>query len=595
RIAIVSNVTGAVASADELGGADYWVRHVRQAVRFADGMRWLESEGVTTFLELGPDGVLSAMGEASLSGQGATAVVAALRKERSEADTLARAVARLYVRGVGVDWTAVLGMATAGGARRVELPTYPFQRRRFWLDSAADADVTSAGLTPADHPLLSAAVTLADDSNVLFTGRLSLRSHPWLADHVVLGEVLLPGTAFVEMAIRAGDEVGCGRVEELTLQAPLLIPQKGAVRLQLVVDGEADESGRRSVSVYSRAEELSGDQPWVCHATGVLGGDAAPPAEHESAVWPPAGATPVGVDRLYERLDGMGYGYGPVFQGLRAAWQLGDEVFADVRLPEESAAEATRFGLHPAVLDAALHAMGLTALAEGGGTRLPFSWRGVTLHATGASTVRVRLTPAGGGAASGTAAGTGSDTVSVHITDDSGRSVASVESLVLRAASPDQLRSARPQSREHLYRLDWTRRPSDGSLPRDASSSGMVAWVGAVPEEIARIDTPEGTSTYRDLADLEAALPVGSSIPDTVVVSLPRTPGAVTDQVRAATEWALSTLQSWLADERYATSRLAFVTRGAVAAEGVEDLAAAAVWGLVRSAQSENPDRFVLV
>ncbi|MCC5481328.1 polyketide synthase dehydratase domain-containing protein, partial [Streptomyces sp. JA03] len=251
RIPVVSNLTGTIATAEEITDPGFWVRHVREAVRFRDGMRVLEAENVTTFVELGPDGVLSAMAQDCVTGDG-HAFVPVLRKGRAEAESLTAALGVAHVRGVAVDWTAYF---SGTGAERVDLPTYAFQHEHYWLDAGtAVGDVTSMGLRSADHPLLGAAVSLADAEGFLFTGRLAVETQPWLADHAVMGAVLLPGTAFVELALRAGEQAGCELVEELTLEAPLVLPEEGGVELQLVV-GAPDRSGRRSLAFHSRSDQ----------------------------------------------------------------------------------------------------------------------------------------------------------------------------------------------------------------------------------------------------------------------------------------------------------------------------------------------------
>ncbi|GAA3117511.1 hypothetical protein GCM10020254_75430 [Streptomyces goshikiensis] len=348
RIPVVSNLTGALVT-DEMGSADFWVRHVRDAVRFLDGIRTLEAAGVTTYLELGPDGVLSAMAQDCLTEDGAR-FAPALRTGRPEPETLNNALAHAHAHGAAVDWEAYFAPT---GARQAELPTYAFQRDWYWLDSAPTAhntpgDAAGFGLGATDHPLLGAAVELPDSDGFLFTGRLSLATHAWLADHAVLGSVLLPGTAFVELAVRAGDQVGCDVLEELTLEAPLVLPERGGVQLRLSV-AEADESGRRALSLYSRDEDTPADEPWTRHAAGVLATGDAPAPAADLTVWPPAGAEPVDIDGLYEGLAAAGFDYGPAFQGLRSAWLHGDAVYAEVSLDEETAEAADWFGLHPAL------------------------------------------------------------------------------------------------------------------------------------------------------------------------------------------------------------------------------------------------------
>nr|BAW35613.1 modular polyketide synthase [Streptomyces sp. RK95-74] len=568
RIPIVSNLTGDVVSAEEIATADFWVRHVREAVRFLDGVRALEAQGVTTYVELGPDGVLTAMAQECVTGDDA-AFAAVCRKDRPEAGALLSALARAHVRGVTVDWDAVFA---GSGAARVDLPTYAFQYARYWpkISAAALGGTAGLGLASVDHPLVGAAVPLAGGDGLLLTGRLSVQTHPWLLDHVVMGSVLLPGTAFVELAVHAGDQVGCGLVEELTLEAPLVLPEVGGVQLQVSV-GEADDAGRRAFEVYSRCE----DEPWVRHVSGALAEGAAP-APADLGVWPPAGATPVELDGLYEGLADAGLAYGPVFQGLTSAWRLGDEVFAELELAEDARSEAGSFGLHPALLDSALHAVGLGGLIEGeDGARLPFSWSGVSLHAVGASVLRVRLSPAG------------TDAVSLAVADGAGRAVLSVDSLVLRPVAAEQISGARGGRQESLFRLEW----AECAAPTVADAQVGSRWAVLGSEALCGA----GVAPYADLDALGAAVePVDEVIVDFTSLEGEGGPAAV----HQATARALELVQAWLNDERFADTRLALLTSGAVATradEPVADLAGAAVWGLLRSAQSENPGRFVLV
>ncbi|MGW6771766.1 type I polyketide synthase, partial [Streptomyces sp. NPDC055037] len=540
-IPIVSTLTGARASAEELASPEYWVRHVRESVRFADAVGTLVGEGVGTFVEVGPGGTLSALGQESAPD---ALFVPVLRGDRPEAVAATTAAGQLHVRGVRVDWEPFF---TGRGAQRVDLPTYAFQRERYWPDALPlIGDVTAAGLGAAEHPLLGAAVAVGGTDGVLLTGRLSVQTHPWLADYVVQGSTLLPGTAFVELAIRAGDQVGCDLVEELTLEAPLVLPENGSVRVQVWVGAE-DESGRRELTFHSSAGDVEDGRTWTRHATGVLrAGESS--AGTSLVEWPPVGAEVVDLDGLYDGMADGGFAYGPVFQGLRAVWRGGDEMFAEVGLPDGVAADG--FGLHPALLDAALHAIGL---AGGDSDRWPFAWSGVRLHASGATVLRVRLSPAG------------ADRLALAVADGTGAPVATIDSLELRPVSATLTR----QDRDSLFGVDWVPVPvSDGDLP-------TTEW-----------------------SDLEA-LAESVDLPDFVVLPCPIT--SASDPVAGAHEaahWALNTVQSWLADERFDASRLAIVTSGAIATtadEDVRNLAHATVWGLVRSAQSENPDRIVLV
>jgi acyl transferase domain-containing protein/acyl carrier protein len=554
-----------IATIGDVTDPEYWVRQVRDTVRFADGVEWLDQQGVTRFLELGPDGVLSAL-------VGDRFAVPALRRRRPEPEAFMSFIGEAWANGVELDWPL--------GGQRVELPTYPFQRRRYWIDNGGGRAGRARG-GGIDHPLLDQALRLAGDQGWAFTGRLSLATHPWLADHAVLDTVLVPGTALVELALGAGAETGCESVEELTLEAPLVVPPRGAVELQVTV-AQPGESGARSVAVYSRPEHdaagLAGPEAdWTRHASGTLAPAAA--EDHEAdrlagEAWPPAGADPVEVDLLYDRLAEVGLGYGPAFQGVRAAWRRGEEVFAEVALDDEHAARAGEFVLHPALFDAALHPA-LATREEAAEVRIPFAWSGVHLHGRGASSLRVRVAPAGDGALSLTAL------------DAHGAPVVSVEALAARPVEPAQLAAARSATRDALFAVEWEEAAA-------ASSNG-------VPRSFARLgDAPAiEADPYADLAALREAVDAGERAPDVVFVApAPDAPGG-TDLAAAARDAVRATLEllkDWLADERFADSQLAIVTERAVAAAPGEspDLSRAALWGLVRSAQSENPGRLVL-
>ncbi|KAA2246249.1 SDR family NAD(P)-dependent oxidoreductase, partial [Solihabitans fulvus] len=546
-------------------------------VRFADGINALTVTGVGVVLELGPGGVLSALGR----GVAADTIdfIPTLREGREEPESLLDALAQAHTAGVPVDWRAYF----AGQARHTDLPTYAFQRQRYWLDAGHSPTETDApaGATDPRHPFLSAAVPLAHGDGVLLTGRLSLTAQPWLADHAMLGTVLLPGTAFVDLALRAGAHVGCDRIDELIQEAPLILPADGGVQLQLSVDGP-DDSASRAFRIHSRHDTPAGrtDVPWTRHASGVLSQntEAEPPV---ATPWPPTGATPTGLADWYDRLADRGYSYGPAFQGLTAVWRRGDDLFAEVRLPDDCAENAADHDLHPALLDAALHSLAATA-DETDGTALPFSWTGVTRYATGASTLRAHLTrPA-------------PDTVSVTATDESGMPILTVEALVRRPVSAAQLRPTAGADNDSMFRQTWSPLPAT-----DPEPVGAVAFLGVDdPAWTAALGVP--ATGYPDLAALRAAIAAGHPAPAVVLAPLDHdnaTPGAIPDAAEKATHAALALIQEWLADQRLEASRLVLVTRRAVVVQpgdGPPDLATAPVWGLARSAQTEHPNTVVL-
>ncbi len=533
---IISTLTGTLVT-DEITNPDYWVDHITQPVRFHDAIQQLTQLGTTTFLEIGPDAVLTPMVQEFVPDT--VRAIPIMRRSVPEQRGVLLALGELHARGVDVDWSTVHGSA----GKRVDLPTYPFQRERYWLPLPRPAATSPVqlGQTPTGHPLIATAVDVAEDDTTTFTGSLSRAEQPWLADHAVGDTVLVPGTVFLELALHAADHLGHNHVVDLTLAAPLVLPDTGAVAVQ-VVAGAVDEHDRRDVGVYSRPVEDGADQAWTRHAFGQLGTTAPVPGTG-TAVWPPAGAEPVDVQDAYERLARHGLRYGPAFQGLVAAWAQDGTTYAEVRLPETASEEG--FALHPALLDAALHAQALRGLIENedaGTVTIPFSFGNATLHATGATTVRVTLSPIG------------SESIAVAIADGGGTPLLTVESLATRSTTARQIAMSTHTTSQSLYRVEW------------------AALVD--PELIA----VEPDVTYHHV-----------------------TGGAADDVVTAAHDTAVRThrvITEWLGESHAAAHRLAVTTRGAVTTtphQPVTDLAGATVWGMVRSTQHEHPDQVIAV
>ncbi|HEX6688114.1 MAG TPA: type I polyketide synthase, partial [Solirubrobacterales bacterium] len=532
---IVSDVSGELLSAEQATDPAYWVSHVREPVRFADAIATLQAQGTSAYLELGPDPVLCAMARECLGeDESQAAFVPTLREGRDEAGAIATAIGNAHAAGADVDW----GTFFKGTAEHVPLPTYPFRRKRYWPSaSAGTGDAGAIGLTAADHPLLGAAVELAGGKggDLLLTGRLSLQTHPWLADHRIGSTVLLPGTAFLELALGAAEQVGAATVAELTLEAPLVLSESGSAAIQVAVAGP-DEHGQRQIAIYARPDAEEGE--WIEHAIGVLS-DAEGAAPESLSAWPPEGAEPLDTDSVYDRLAAAGLEYGPAFQGLGAAWKDGEQIYAEVSLPDEQREEAERFGIHPALLDAALH--GIALAGEGAeGSALPFAWSGVSLYAEGARELRVKIAPLGDGE------------LSLTIADGTGAPLAAVGSLTFRRLDPGQLRGV-GRRQAGLLELRWAEVP---------------------------LDEQAGVAGDAELLRCE----VDSDATGTMAA-------------KSAAEDALEAVKQWLADDTKVDARLALITGGAMAAMPGEspDPAAAAIWGLIRSAQSEHPGRFCLI
>ncbi|MEW2063543.1 type I polyketide synthase [Streptomyces sp. NPDC007002] len=560
RIPLCSTVSGASADAS-MGTPDYWVRQVREAVRFAPAVRSLLDAGAGLFVELGPDAVLTALTRATLANDPAVSAsaVAASRRTVAEPEQLATALATAHCAGRPVRWADFLG---ARPQARTTLPTYPFQHERFWLRPAESA-APLAGADPADHPLLHARVQLAGKDEWLFTGRLSPRAQPWLADHTVLGTVLMPGAGYVELALAAGARLGVPRLAELALAEPLPLADDGTADIQLVV-GEPDADGHRNVTIHARTADT-----WAPHARGRLTPDLPAEAPDWARTWPPAGGDPLDGQQVYRELGDLGLGYGPAFRAVRAVWARGEEVFADLALDDGTAEHAAAFEAHPVLLDAVFHAVVGLPAEDGadGRAALPFAFHGVRMARTGAAALRVRI------------ARVAPNTLRVDAVDETGASVLSVDSV--RTRPIDRRVLARLGGAAPLFDLEWT------SVPAVATAdAGRIAVLG----DPAVLKAAEPPAYCADLSEL-AVLP---DAPDTVVWAAPRGTGAGPADIHAVVLTTLDLLQGWLASDR--PGRLAVVTRTAAGLPGEEpDPAAAAVAGLVRSAQSEHPGRFLLV
>ncbi|MEU0132384.1 beta-ketoacyl synthase N-terminal-like domain-containing protein, partial [Streptomyces sp. NPDC006289] len=586
-IPFYSTVTAEKADTTTLDAA-YWYRNLRSPVRFEETVRVLLGEGFRHFVEISPHPVLLPGVESTAEDHGsAVSAVGTLRRGDAGEPRLLRSLAEAHVAGTSVDWGRVFDTT---GAHLVDLPTYAFQRRRHWLDSttAAAVDVAATGMEPVVHPLLDAGVSLPDSDGHLFTARWSLRTHPWLADHTVADRVVVPGTALVETVLRAGDAVGCDRLAELSIETPVVLPADGGhLRVQITVGAPEDTGGRRAVGVYVCGSE----GVWARHARATLTTEAGSREPAGLETWPPAdGARPVDTGQLYERLAAVGLAYGPGFRGLGSVWTRGGEIYAEAVLPDEVRQTAGGFGLHPALLDAALQAWpaAADALTSAG---LPFLWTGVSLYATGASSLRVRLTPVTGGG------------MAVLAADDSGRPVFSAERLVTRPV-PD---AGNGVAKGSLHRVDWTPAPAPAADAEPATVAPVLAVLG--PGTLGR-ELDGAVSHHDDLTALADQVTHGRCpAPAYVLTGVALDPGCPSDvetwegdtaqEALAAAGRALALVQAWLADESFAATgaKLVLVTRGAVpawAGEGVPDLAATPVWGLVRSAQSEHPGRFVL-
>ncbi|WP_440083610.1 type I polyketide synthase [Streptosporangium sp. LJ11] len=616
-----STVTGGLLDTAALDAA-YWCRNVRDPVELERAIRALLADGHDLFIEVGPHPMLAMSLEETITDAGAdAAVISTLRRDAGGPARMLTSLTEAHVHGAPVDWATVF---TGGGGRPVPLPTYPFQHERYWLEKGFHAgELAGAGLQTTDHPLLGAAVRLADEGDLVFTGRLSAGARPWLGGHTLHGSAVVPAAVLIDLVLHAGERAGFPHIEELTLGEPLVLPEGGGVSLQLVVRPDGG-SGRRAVTVHAGPGDGPGDMTgsgWRRHAFGTL---TATSAEESAAatldgLWPPRGATPVDLAGAYEDLARRGHGYGPAFRALRALWRLGEEVYADVALPEDEDSGSAGFCVHPVLLDTALQALAVAADE----VRQPVAWTGVRLYAVGATALRARLRPQG------------PEEVELTLADPAGEIVATARSVRLRPVTTGQVTASPDHAAGDLYRVEWGTTTVSGQAPggswavigdsslaaalaatgvrvrRYPDVAGLAADPGGEPPEVVVVVAPPpagarergsggpdgATGTTGDPGTPDAPADLAAQAHD----SEPGTTGEPVDLAARAHDAVVAMLglvQEWLGDDRLGASRLVVVTQGAVAVhplEDVRDLPAAALWGLLRSAQNENSGKITLI
>ncbi|MFJ5105309.1 SDR family NAD(P)-dependent oxidoreductase, partial [Streptomyces sp. NPDC088554] len=581
-LSVISGLTGEPATGRELCSPGYWVRHVRDTVRFHDGVRRLRALGVTRYVELGPD-ALSSMVQESLTEADAEAeeageptrapalIVSALRRDHHEPTTAAAVPARLHLAGHTPDWDAVF--AGHPVAAPDALPTYAFQRRRYWIPPTAAGATAAPGATELGHPVLTSAVTLADSGHTLLTGRITEATHAWLGDRTVDGTALVPDAVLLDLAVTAVRETGAGHVLALRPAAPLAPPGRDALDVQVVV-GPQDADGHRPVSVHTRPE--GGAAPWTRHAEGVLA-PAPPPAAAGGAPgpWPPADAERIDTSSAERSAAPPGTVYGPAFPPPGAVWRRGGEIWAELVPPAADGTEPGAFGLRPGPVESVSQALRL-ARPDGTEPRLAAEYGGVTVFGPATGTLRARITPVDG------------DTVTVRITDSEERPVAAIGALTPRAL-PALPGAVRPYAGDAPFELAWRAvEPPPGTPGARWAVLGDPALVPA-----------DALPCAARHPDLDALLAADATAPDVVVVGYDpdaSDPAGPVAAARLAAHRAVRLARAWLAEDRLADTRLVVVTRRAVAAdEGPCDPGQAPVWGLFRSAQTEHPGRFLLV
>ncbi|MDR7303663.1 SDR family NAD(P)-dependent oxidoreductase [Haloactinomyces albus] len=543
-----STVTGTHLNTTHLD-ATYWYNNLANTVHFHDTAQNLTETGHTLFIEISPHPVLTTPLTDTLENTPAT-TISTLRRHEHTPTQFTTALTQAHLHGHSPTWTTL-----TPHAHHIELPTYPFQHQHYWLHTPTTTnDPTTLGITPTNHPLLSTATELPNNQGWLFTGQLTQTTQPWIPEHAILNTVLLPGTAYIDLALHAATHTNTPHINELTLESPLILDTDTNLQLQLHISEPHPNTHQRTLTLHTRTTNTN---DWTRHATATLTTNPTPktPDTHWATHWPPTEATPLNLDGLYNQLNEHGYEYGPHFQGLRKAWRHGNNTYAEIALPENT--NTTNHHIHPALLDSALHPLVLNTHENK--IRLPFTWSGINLHTDRATELRVRITT------------TADDTCRIALADPEGSLVGTAESLTLRSIDPAQLASTRSGG-SNGYQISWNSLPDPGGTtaePDVLTLPGLdLAAVGdATPETLVAV----------------AQAPHGEDLPGTTHTLVAQ---------------LMEFVQAFLAEPALEDTQLVITTRGAVSTDigdKITDLPASAVWGLIRTAQSEHPDRITLL
>ncbi|WP_163864652.1 non-ribosomal peptide synthetase/type I polyketide synthase [Myxococcus eversor] len=356
-IPMVSGMTGEPVT-EAIATPDYWCSQLRDPVRFAEGVERLYRDGARVFVEIGPKATLLGMAARCLP-EGECAWLPSLRSEDGGWQQMLESLSALYVRGARVDWAAF----DAGFARRkVALPTYPFQRQRYWEEGAGLQRLHGASVARQEHPLLGARVPLAvlGADALLFETTLGPSTQAFLGQHRVFGTPTLPATAYVEMALAGGARLlgtKTPRLENLSLLAAMTFPQDAGRRVQCAVN--RGEAGTATARIFSRAMGDS-EGEWILHATGTLraprDGELASMEPGHDAVLATLRTAPL-IQDPYRRARESGVDFGAEFQGITELRQQGEQVLARIERPAMLGGNGA-FIAHPALLDACLQVVG---------------------------------------------------------------------------------------------------------------------------------------------------------------------------------------------------------------------------------------------
>lgn len=476
---VISNLSGRLAGAGELTSPAYWRRHMREAVRFADGLATLEELRIDVAIELGPHPTLLSFAGA-VYGDGGPVRLASLRKGEDDWEQVLDALAGAYLAGAAIDWRAQATRVDGSLPQPVELPGYPFQRERCWFKSRPAPAALPAG-QPSGHALLGqrlrhAAAALVHESLV------GADQPAFVRQHRVQGQVVLPATAYLDTllaAARAAWRSDAVAAEDIVVQEAMLLDDDGRARvMQTLVDAPAD--GARRATISTQPDDAAPGEGWITHVSARLVAVPAQPAPAQDlAAWRMACPEAITPDAFYADFAARGLDFGPGFRPLRQLWRGAGQALGEVLLDEAFAAEADHYGIHPALLDGCLQVLSAALAGDAGGDLfLPIGIARYELHRRGARRCFSHVSVTAGGSAETRRA-------DLRIVDADGQLVAELRQLQLKRVDRDALaRLGDRRLDDSLYETRWVDTPR--VEPTDAAPEDLVAGAEAALPSLLR-------------------------------------------------------------------------------------------------------------
>ncbi|MEM9219592.1 MAG: SDR family NAD(P)-dependent oxidoreductase, partial [Cyanobacteria bacterium P01_F01_bin.150] len=582
KLKLISNVTGQIVT-DKVATPDYWCEHILAPVNFAAGMESLLQEEINIFLECGPQPTLLGMGRQCLPEAEEKIWLPSLRSGQDDWQQILTSLSEIYAHGGKIDWLSF--DKDYPQRRRVSLPTYPFQRQRYWIDGAE----RHRRLGQTVHPLLGVKTELAG-GETLYSQQFDPQKG-WLADHQVHNTLTMPGAGFAALALAS--QQGPTQLHNVIFERLMLVSEP--CELQFCLD-TLDDSKQRRFTIYSR--QRSQDETWQLHSYGHIG-PASLSSECIDLERLQSRLHSRSVPQMYQQMEAMGLKFGPAFQGMQQLWGGEAEALAELMLPDTLTTAQQIEPIHPALLDACCQTLfGATDEHLDTVLYLPIQYRQIELYRSAPSHLfcyaqRVEID-------------TNAQTITSNLTfiDEHGEVFGRLQGFVLKRTARNALLQERTQSATHLlYETQWQSIDIHQAVePETTTGQWLILGETDICTMLSEQLVAHGQSALwgsphqlATLLDKGAALENGERGHDSTLAGIVLISSANADDIIAETglnaDTVLQVIQTLLAQQIQLAHGITLITQKGVVVDVADDVSPsqAALWGLGRSLQTEQP------